>query len=340
MTFVEPSCPTPNRIMEIGHAFRESRALLSAVELGIFTALAEGPLELDSIRKRIGVHERAARDFLDTLVALGLLVRTVDGWYANSADSDRYLDRNKPTYVGGLLERFSVEQYGLWASLTAAIRTGIPQCNTTMVSNFAPIYDDEASRRLYVAAMTAKTQPVASALASRFPWRKYNTLVDVGTSQGCLPVGIAKIHHHITGGGFDLPPLSSMFESYVQNHGLLNRLRFFPGDFFKDPLPAADVLVIGRVLHNWDLATKKMLLKKAYDALLPNGVLIVYERMIDDERRVNVDALLSSLQMLLASPGGFDFTGADCATWIRETGFRDIRIEPLTADQSMVVGTK
>jgi hypothetical protein len=83
-----------------------------------------------------------------------------------------------------------------------------------------------------------------------------------------------------------------------------------------------------------------MLLKKAYDALLPNGVLIVYERMIDDERRVNVDALLSSLQMLLASPGSFDFTGADCATWMRETGFRDIRIEPLTADQSMVVGTK
>jgi hypothetical protein len=175
MTFVEPGSLTPDRIMEVGHAFRASRALLSAVELGIFTALAEGPLELDGIRKRIGVHDRGARDCLDTLVALGLLVRTADGRYANSADSARYLDRNKPTYVGGLLERFSVEQYGLWASLTAAIRTGIPQCNATMVNNFAPIYDDEASRHLYVAAMTAKTKPVASALASRFPWRRFFT---------------------------------------------------------------------------------------------------------------------------------------------------------------------
>jgi SAM-dependent methyltransferase len=340
MTFVEPGSPTPDRIMEIGHAFRASRALLSAVELGVFTALAEGPLELDGIRKRIGVHRRAARDFLDTLVALGLLVRTAEGRYSNSGDADCYLDRNKPTYVGGLLERFSIEQYGLWASLTAAIRTGMPQCNTTMVNNFAPIYDDEAARRLYVAAMTAKTQPVAGALTSKFPWREYNSLVDIGTSQGCLPVEIAKNHSHIIGGGFDLPPLSSMFESYVQDHGLQNRLRFFSGDFFKDPLPTADVLVIGRVLHNWNLATKKMLLKKAYDALPPNGVLIVYERLIDEERQVNADALLSSLQMLLASPGGFDFTGADCAGWMRETGFRDIRIEPLTANQSMIVGTK
>src|SRR5579862_9719217 len=101
MTFVEPGSPTPDRIMGIGHAFRASRALLSAVELRIFTALAEGALELDIIRERIGIHERAARDFLDTLVALGMLVRTADGRYANSAESDRYLDRNKATYVGG-----------------------------------------------------------------------------------------------------------------------------------------------------------------------------------------------------------------------------------------------
>src|SRR3954468_16443257 len=161
---------TPARIMEIGHAFRASKTLLSAVELGVFTALAGGPLESEALRKRAGLHERGARDFFDALVALGMLVRQENGRYANSAESDHYLDRNKPTYVGGLLERFSAEQYGLWTSLTAALSTGMPQCNKSMVSNFAPLYSDEASRDLYVRAMTARTLPVAKALAAVFPW--------------------------------------------------------------------------------------------------------------------------------------------------------------------------
>jgi hypothetical protein len=209
-----------------------------------------------------------------------------------------------------------------------------------MVSSFAPLYADERSRDLYVGAMTVRTRPVGKALAAAFPWANYRTLIDIGASQGCLPVEIALAHPHITGGGFDLPQLAPLFDCYVRAHSLSDRLRFYPGDFFNGPLPTADVLVLGRVLHNWDLATKRMLLKKAHDALPSAGALIVYERLIDDQRRVNAAGLLSSLQMLLASTGGFDFTGADCIGWMRETGFRDIRVEPLTADQTMVVGIK
>jgi hypothetical protein len=189
-------------------------------------------------------------------------------------------------------------------------------------------------REAFMGTMTARTRPVAKALASRFPWASRGTLIDIGGAQGCLPVEIAQVHPHITGGTFDLLPLEPLFDRYVREQSLANRLRFYPGDFFSGPLPAADVLVIGRVLHNWDPATKMMLLKKAYDALPQGGALIVYERLIDDERRVNADGLL----VLLMSPGGFDFTGADCIGWMRETGFRDIRVEPLTTDQSMVVG--
>jgi len=134
--------------------------------------------------------------------------------------------------------------------------------------------------------------------------------------------------------------LGSLFDSYVQKRGLSDRLRFYPGDFFNGPLPAADVLVLGRVLHNWDLATKMMLLKKAYDALPPAGALIVCERLIDDERRVNAVGLLSSLNMLLMSTGGFDFTGADCTSWMRDAGFHDVRVEPLTSEISTVIGLK
>ena len=178
------------------------------------------------------------------------------------------------------------------------------------------------------------------ALVVKFPWRDYRTVIDIGAAEGCLPVELAHAHHHLTAGGFDLSPVGPLFDTYVRKHGLCGRLRFYSGDFFRDPLPTADVLIMGRVLHNWDLATKKMLLAKAYDALSSVGALVVYERLIDDERRTNVDALLASLNMLIMTAGGFDYTGADCIGWMREAGFRDMRVEPLAGAQTMVVGIR
>jgi hypothetical protein len=269
-----------------------------------------------------------------------MLLRLPDGRYANSAETDCYLDRNKPSYIGGLLESSGTRLYGVWGSLTAALRTGHPQCEKSAASNFSPLYADAVARNTFVSGLTAKTRPVGKALATRFPWRDYSTLIDVGTAEGCLPVEIAQAHPHITGGGFDLPALVSLFDAYVQARGLAHRLRFYPGDFFSDPLPAADVLILGRVLHNWNLATKKMLLRRAYEALPHGGALIVYEHLIDDARRENSAGLLSSLHMLLVSAGGFDFTGADCMDWMHEADFHDMRVEALTTDQSMVVGIK
>jgi hypothetical protein len=188
--------------------------------------------------------------------------------------------------------------------------------------------------------MTGGTLPVAKALAAKFPWHDYKSVIDIGTAQGALLVQVALAHPHITGDGFDLPPVQPHFDSYIRQHGLADRVRFFPGDFLREPLPKADVLVFGRVLHNWDLATKKMLLKKAYDALPRNGVLIVYERLIDDERRANAAALLASLNMLIMTAGGFDFTGADCIAWMQGVGFHDMSVEQLTSEHSMVIGTK
>src|SRR5262249_10326907 len=160
-------------------------------------------------------------------------VRQQDGRYANSFEADLFLDRSKPSYVGGLLDSANSRLYGVWGSLTAALQTGEPQCHQSAASNFAPIYADERSRNLFVSSLTAKTWPVAKALATRFPWNDYNVLIDIGTAQGCLPVEIAQLYPHLAGGGFDLPALRPVFESYVQQHSLSGRLRFYPGDFFR-----------------------------------------------------------------------------------------------------------
>jgi len=331
---------TPDRLTRLGLGFRGSKTLLSAVELGVFTALAEGPLDLATLSQRVGVHRRGARDFFDALVALELLTRDAQGRYANAPDCARYLDRGRSDYIGGELELANARQFGPWGKLTEALRTGEPQSGARGTANYAAYYADRQVLENVAKGMTGGTRPVAERLAECFPCSDYKTLIDIGTAQGCLPVQIALAHPHISGGGFDLPPLRDLFEAYVAQHGVDDRLRFFAGDFFADPLPHADVLAMGRVLHNWDLAGKLALLRKAYEALPAGGALIVYERLIDDERRTNTAGFMASLNMLVVTAGGFDFSGVDCKAWMTEVGFQRVEVTPLTAEQSMIVGRK
>ena len=326
-------------ITELAQSFERAKVLLAAVELDLFTALADGPLGRDALRERIGIDERGARDFFDALVALRLLVRDPNGQYANTAETSTYLDRDKPSYIGTLMEDLNSRYYEVWGGLTAALRTGQPQGGARATGDFPTLYADKTALRRFAGSQAARSLPVAKSLAAKFPWSQYSSVMDVGTSQGCVPVQVALAHPHITGGGFDLPQLHELFDAYVAKHGLLERLRFHAGDFLKHPLPSADVLILGRVMHNWDRTTQMMLLKKAYDAIPAGGALVVYGRLIDDNRS-SVDGLLSSLNMLLMSRGGSNFTGAECRSWMLATGFRKADAEPLTVDQTMIVALK
>ncbi|TMA40793.1 MAG: methyltransferase, partial [Deltaproteobacteria bacterium] len=332
---------TPDRIIDLGSAFWGAKTLLSAVELGVFSELAKGPLDGETLRGRLGLHPRSARDFLDALVALGMLVRDRER-YANTPETDLFLDRAKPSYMGGLLEMLNVRLYGFWGSLTEALRTGQPQNEAKLGGGdlFTALYSDPARLRLFLQAMTGVSLGAARAMAQKFPWKKYRTFIDIGAAQGGLPVQVALANRHLSGGGFDLPVVGPIFKEYVASFGLGDRLRFQPGDFFTDPLPAADVLVMGHILHDWDLDEKRTLLRKVYATLEPGGALIVYEAIIDDERRRNAFGLLMSLNMLIETRGGFDYTGADCAGWMRQVGFRETYVEHLVGNDSMVVGIK
>ena len=333
---------TPDSILQLGLGFWGSKTLLSAVELGLFTELAHGPQDLAALTRRFELHPRSARDFLDALVALRMLDRDAGGRYANTPEANQYLDRAKPSYVGGILEMANKRLYPFWGSLTEALHTGKPQNESKTGGGglFDTLYADPARLRLFLASMTGLSLPAAQAIAVKFPWGKYKTFIDVGCAQGGLPVQVALAHRHLTGGGFDLPEVQPTFDDYVKSFDLQDRLRFYPGSFFTDPLPKADVLVMGHILHDWDMDEKRMLLKKAFDALPDGGALIVHEAIIDDDRRQNAFGLLMSLNMLIETPGGFDYTGADCQGWMRETGFRESYVEHLAGPDSMVVGIK
>ncbi len=331
---------TPDPIMQLGLAFWGSKTLLSAVELGVFTTLAHGPLTGETLRAELGLHQRGSPDFFDALVSLGMLERSGEK-YSNSPATDLFLDHNKPSYVGGMLEMANARLYPFWGSLTEALRTGHPQNEAKVGENFfAALYQDPERLRQFLHAMTGISMGAALAIAEKFPWDRYQTVVDVGAAEGCVPVQQALRHPHLSGGGFDLPAVRPVFEDYVAANGLAERLRFHAGDFFTDPLPAADVLVMGHILHDWSLDEKLALLRNAYQALPDGGALIVYESIIDDDRRANTFGLLMSVNMLIETQDGFDYTGAECRSWMTDVGFRDTYVEPLVGPDSMVVGIK
>jgi hypothetical protein len=332
---------TPDTILQTGLAFWPSKTLLSAVELGLFTELATGAQGLEEIQARLRLHPRAARDFLDALVALGFLSRTGDR-YANTPETELFLDRAKPSYIGGILEMANHRLYPFWGHLTEALRTGQPQ-NEVKAGDpgiFDTLYADPARLKEFLKAMTGISHGANMAIARAFPWKDYATFVDVGTAQGDLAVQVALANSHLRGVGFDLPQVETIFTEYVSAIGVSDRVGFTPGSFFERDLPRADVVMMGHILHDWDLPTKRMLIEKAFNALPAGGAFIVYDAIIDDDRSTNAFGLMMSLNMLIETPGGFDYTGADCSRWMTDAGFSATRVEPLVGPDSMVIGIK
>jgi hypothetical protein len=327
--------------MQIGAGFWASKTLLSAVELELFTRLAEQPGTADDVQQQLGLHPRATRDFLDALVALGFLERNA-GVYSNSVEADVFLDKRKPSYIGGLLEMANARLYGFWNHLTEALRTGQPQNEAKKGGEkfFEVLYSEPRRLEQFLAAMTGVSRGANLAIAREFPWGKYRTFVDAGTAQGDLAAQVALANPHLHGIGFDLPQVRPIFQEYAAKLGLAGRLEFSAGDFFKQPLPKADVVMMGHILHDWDLPQKKHLIQAAWDALPVGGAFIAYDAIIDDDRRQNVLGLLMSLNMLIETPGGFDYTGADCMGWMKEAGFRETYVQHLVGHDSMVVGIK
>jgi hypothetical protein len=332
-------CTRPDRILDIGFAFRQSKVLLCAVELDVFTALDNGPAGCGELSARLKIHQRGASDFFDALVALQVLQRDVSGQYSNTPDGARYLNRRSSDYIGGLFEHLNGRMYGIWNYLGEALRSGLPQSGALGDGGYDALYANKEALGIFLRAMTGGSLLPARALASKFAWHEYADFIDIGTALGCVPVEIARVFPHLTGGGFDLPAVGDAFAAYVSERGLGAQLKFHPGDFLKNELPSADVLIMGRILHNWGIETKRLLLEKAYRTLPEGGALIVYDPMID-ELRVNSPALFAGLTMLLETPEGFEYTASECCNWMTEAGFSETKLLPLDVGHLAVIGYK
>jgi len=337
---------TPERIMQTGLGFWGSKTLLAAVKLGVFTELGGNKkLSGKDIQSRLKLHDRGVYDFLDGLVAMGFLERTgllETAAYSNTTETELFLDKNKPTYTGGILEMANDRLFRFWADLDEALITGKPQneLKTRGVSMFEELYADPERLKQFMQAMTGISTGNFIALAQKFDFSRYKTLVDIGGATGALSIHVANHQPHMHCTTMDLPPVAPIADETIAQFGVGDRVKTGVVDFFTDEFPKADVITMGMILHDWNLEQKRALLATAYDALPEGGALVVYEALIDDDRSQNAFGLLMSLNMLIETPGGFDYTGADCSKWMRDAGFKSTRVEHLVGPDSMVIGIK
>jgi methylase of polypeptide subunit release factors len=335
----------PSHILQLGTGFFGSKVLLSAVELDLFTVLHDGAATADELAQRIGIHDRSARDFFDALVALGMLQRSGNGpgaTYANTPDTATFLDKESPAYLGGILEMANARLYRFWADLTEALRTGKPQSEMKHTGEpfFATLYADTDRLEQFLRAMSGIQMGNFHALADAFDFSRWQSVCDVGGADGSLCRTLAGRHPHLRLTVFDLAPAVAIARRQIDAARLSDRIETQAGDFFADPLPRADIITMGNILHDWGLEEKKTLIRKAYESLTPGGALIAIENVIDDERRSNAFGLLVSLNMLIETPDGFDYTGADFAGWCREAGFSSTEVIPLAGPASAAIAYK
>jgi hypothetical protein len=331
--------------MQVGMGFMASKALLSAVELELFTRLGRDGMTGSQIATALELDPRAIPDFPDALVALQLLEREGEGGdavYRNTPATATFLDKAGPAYIGGILEMSNARLYPFWGDLTEALRTGKPQneIKHTGKAMFEALYSDPDRLEQFMNAMAGISLGPFSALAEKFDFSKYDTLCDVGGATGQLSIIVAGRHPHLRCTSFDLPVVEPIAARTIEAAGMSDRVTAVGGDFFTDPLPRADVITMGLILHDWNLERKMHLVKAAYDALPEGGAFIVVENLIDNARRENVFGLLMSLNMLIEFGDAFDFTGADFDKWCKEAGFRDTEVVPLAGPTSAGIAYK
>jgi len=335
----------PSHIMQVGLGFWASKVLLAAVRLDLFTLLAAKPLPAADIQRRLKLHDRGLYDFLDTLVALGFLTRTGSGaeaLYGDAEDTALFLDRNKPSYMGGMFEMANNRLYRFWGNLEEGLMTGKPQNEMKDGDKplFEALYADPARLQEFVRAMAGIQAGNFMAFSKKFDFSGYKTLCDIGGAGGDLSIRVAGSQPHMKCISLDLPVVAPIAQKRVADAGLSDRIDVRSGDFFKEPFPRADVITMANVLHDWGTTERKMLIRQAYDALPAGGALVVIEGIIDDDRRENAFALMMSLNMLIETDAGANFTHADFDAWAREIGFSKTSLMPLTGPHSAAIAIK
>lgn len=331
MTSVQEKPLSATPIMNMVYGLWVSQTLVTAHERDVFGRFAKRPgMTSAELAGDMGLEERPVEQLVTACAGLGLLERDGEG-YRNTPMTDRYLLRGGEDYVGGWVEIVSRHDYPGWLRLDEALRTNRPTAWDSEHRN--SLFDDEnpVVVESFWEGMSAISRPTARALADAVDLSGDLSLLDVGGGGGAYAIELSRAHPSLRATIFDLPFVCDLTRKKVEQAGFGNRISFAAGDFFTEPLPAdQDVVLLSMILHDWDVDQCKSILSSCYQALAPGGRLLISELLVADTKDGPLDATLMSLCMLVETFGR-NYTGAEYRDWLLETGFTDVEVRPFAA---------
>jgi predicted O-methyltransferase YrrM len=319
-----PLPPDPSRIVALATGYWASAAFLTACRLRVFTLLGLAPLPAEEVAAKCGAHPRPMARLLNACVGLGLLHRQ-DDRYANSADADAFLVEGKPAYLGSAM-RYSEDLYPVWGRLEDTVRTNRPALVPETI-----LGADPDKTRNFVLAMDNRARGVAAALAATLDLSGRHRLLDVGGGPGTYSTMLVRRTPGLHARVLDLPAVAAIARDIVAASGVGDRVSVVAGDYRTTPFADGnDVVLFSGMMHRETDASCRALLARAFESLVPGGLVVVSDVFFDDDTMTSPPfATLFALTMMLTSEDGAAHPRSAMAEWLRGAGFTDVTSRPL-----------
>jgi SAM-dependent methyltransferase len=323
---------TPASIRELAMGFQASRVLLTAVELRVFSVLADEGLTSAEIAGRVGGDPRATDRLLNAVCALGLLNKR-GGRFRNTPDSRRYLDGTSPEYSAGL--GHTVSMWRAWSGLTDAVREGRPSLRASINDR------GDAWLEPFIAAMHYRAAQQAPRVAGLLGLDGVARALDVGGGSGAFAMAFARQQPGLSAVVFDLPNVVPLTQKYIADEGLASRVTTAVGDYLVDPMPGGfDLVFLSAVVHSNSPDENAALIRSCAASLNPGGRVAVVDFVMDEDRLAPESGAFFALNMLVATDHGDTFTEAEIRGWLTSAGLeRGPRIDA-GFGSAIVIGVK
>jgi predicted O-methyltransferase YrrM len=332
-----PSLPNPALLMQIALAHRSSAVLFAAVNLDLFTILADGPMTAAAVAERAGSAAEATRLLLEACVSEGLLTSET-GRFANTPLADAFLVRGRPAFSASGF-KYAEDLYPAWGRLGDLVRTGRPPMPPETI-----LGEDAEKTRHFVYAMHERARGIGSILSHLVDLSGRRRLLDVGGGPGTYSVALVTATPGLTATVLDVPGVLRVTRELIDASGVANRITLTPGDYLKSPFGSGyDVALLSGMMHRETPASCRLLLGKAFDALDSGGLAIVSDVFFDDDdKRTPPFAIYFALNMMLTSDEGSAHAKTEMAAWMKEVGFVDVQMRelPKPNPHTLVLGTK
>jgi SAM-dependent methyltransferase len=325
--------PTAATILDTVYAFRSARVLLTAYELGVFTAIGDSSKAAAEVAVLIKANEGATDRLMNALCGMGLLKKK-SGKFSNTPLSARFLVEGKPDYLAGLMH--SAHLWRTWSTLTDAVRAGTSVAQREVVNERGVNWLDA-----FIAAMHMRAYKQAPALVKLLDLRGVRRVLDVGGGSGAYSMAFVRAKKGMNATVFDLPNVVPLTSRYIETEKLADKISTVAGDYEVDSLGTGfDIVFLSAIIHSNSVDVNEQLVKKAYEALNPNGQLVIQDHIMDEDRTGPLAGALFSLNMLVGTQSGTTFTESEIRSWMEKAGFRNIRRKDNLVTTGLMIGRK